>query len=218
MTSDRLRRAVLRWPVPAVLALAAVVGCSGGDGAPKDDPGLSAGQVCDGLFDEEAGGALRRLADDDRFGDTDKDFSVDKAVRPDDLGRFGTGHSTCLVYPESSEEFAPLVQIDFSLVNGAFAIGDGVQDTVSYPIGDRAATTGLNMARIYFKCPVKDGEKTSPYIAAHLRASARQLRGEHLSGDRMAVLNSAARRVARRLDCLDTANLPTTVPAPSREQ
>ncbi|POX63715.1 hypothetical protein C3492_08145 [Streptomyces sp. Ru62] len=78
---------------------------------------------------------------------------------------------------------------------------------------------GRDGADLFFQCPTIAASKDAyigdtKYVKAELSASKAQLRGDSIDKDRMVILNSVSREVAREAGCAAQAGLPTAVPNP----
>ncbi|MEV6776319.1 hypothetical protein [Streptomyces syringium] len=78
-----------------------------------------------------------------------------------------------------------------------------------YSLGARGEARD-NGAAIYFPCSPRGITKGETALSASLWTANTKLTGQAGRNARITILNAAARKIARQLDCLDTANLPET--------
>ncbi|MEW2580512.1 hypothetical protein [Streptomyces syringium] len=78
-----------------------------------------------------------------------------------------------------------------------------------YDLGARGEARD-NGAAIYFPCSPRNAPKDGTVLSGNLWTANTKLTGQAGRNARITILNAAARKIARQLDCLDTANLPET--------
>ncbi|MEU2512225.1 hypothetical protein [Streptomyces syringium] len=78
-----------------------------------------------------------------------------------------------------------------------------------YKLGARGEARD-NGATIYFPCSRENPPRSGKVLRAGLWTANTKLTGQAGRNARVTILNAAARKIARQLDCLDTANLPET--------
>lgn len=81
------------------------------------------------------------------------------------------------------------------------------------------AQVGRDGADLFFQCPTRAASEDAyigdtKYVKAELYSTRAQLHGDSLDKDRMVILNSVSRAVAREAGCAAQAGLPTAVPNP----
>ncbi|MFJ8827216.1 hypothetical protein ACIREE_36295 [Streptomyces sp. NPDC102467] len=211
-------------------AVLAVVACGCSDSSAKDEgDGVQASKMCAGALDAPAATALERISGTDRFeeltGTNDSGepnrFSVSRTVKHlhDEL----TSRSSCSVYKAGDNSGKPVLDIDFSASQShpeGTESPKSVKATVTYPLGVYAVTTA-NGAQLFFRCTTKASSADAyvgdaKYVMAEMYSMTGDVRGGDESKDRMTVLNSVARAVAKEAGCTREAALPNTVPAPAR--
>lgn len=226
--SSRARRSAIRKLQQATCGMAIIAGFTGCTNSPdKDTQGMSATQVCDSTLDATAAAAAERMADTKKFteltgtndaGEPNK-FSLSRAIKH--LHGTTSERSSCSIYKADDQSGHPLLDVDFSAAARhpkPKESHDGSEnDRVVYPIG-LYAITGSNGATLFFRCPTKGSAEEfvgdTQYVKAAMFAPNKQLRGNSVSKDQMAILVSLSRQFATRLGCGDVANLPSELPNP----
>jgi hypothetical protein len=204
----------------SAFAVLAVSSCISNSGTNKPRPGtsLSPSRICDGTLDSSAAAALRRLAGEDRFDEltgTDK-FLVSQTVKHlhDEYAKQGS----CNVYRSSDDSGHPLFKIRFSAVQ--HHPSGPTERSLLYPFGvyARAGEFGTDL---YFRCSTKAPNDAytgdADYVNAAMYAPVDLLRGNHINDDRMTILNSVSKAVAKAAGCATEAALPAKVPAPKSD-
>ncbi|MEU4153851.1 hypothetical protein [Streptomyces sp. NPDC026659] len=173
---------------------------------------MTAGEVCDGTLDATAQAALRRLSGVERFDELtgtngagrSNVFSVRYAVQHlhDEYSLLGA----CLIYKTGVGNDHPLLDIRFS----AEERYPKNTEKQPYRLGVYAGV-GRNGANVFFRCPTKAPSAKAvigdtQYVQANMY-SAVSLRGDHQDTDRMAILGSISRAVAREAGCASGAGL-----------
>ncbi|MFD8915849.1 hypothetical protein [Streptomyces sp. NPDC059575] len=174
---------------------------------------MTAGEVCDGTLDAAAQAALRRLSGVDRFDEptgTDEAgasrlFSVRYAVRH--LHDEYSTRGACWVYRTGVGNDHPLLEIRFSAEEGY----PKTTEKQPYRLGVYAGI-GRDGANVFFRCPTKAPSAKAvvgdtKYVQADMYSAAGRLRGDHQDTDRMAILGSISRAVAREAGCASGAGL-----------
>ncbi|MFJ4811358.1 hypothetical protein [Streptomyces longwoodensis] len=211
-TAGALRQGV----VLAVGASLLVGGCT--DEAQKKPAGVSSQELCDGTLDAEARAALGRLSGADRFtelpgmndaGESNA-FSVSRAV--DHLHDEPGLRSKCRVYPTDDDSDFPLVEIQFlAALQHPAPLTAAHGGMVPFRVGAYAAV-GKNGADLYFACTTTgtgaSASGDTPYVKAEMLSPSLGTRDPR---DRMVILTSVARAVARAAGCAEEAGLPRTV-------
>lgn len=221
------RTRTLRILYCAVAAVILASGCTNDSDkdAPKAGSKVRASAVCGGILDAPAAAALQRVSGTNRFNEAVRENSTGKAetfsadLAASQLYRGYGDRDTCSVYNPDDNSGHPLFTIEFLAIdwNPSTPHKETGEKWVLYPMGayTRAGELG---ADIYFHCPTKApaGAETgdAEYAKAEMYAPVATLRGEHPNADRMTILNSAARAVAKAAGCADEAALPAKVPAP----
>ncbi|MFF5127855.1 hypothetical protein ACFY41_13165 [Streptomyces syringium] len=82
-------------------------------------------------------------------------------------------------------------------------------DLTLYPIGVHSEANDFS-ATIQFACADSNSRRNDRLLRAGLWTANTKLTGQAGRNARITILNAAARKIARQLDCLDTANLPET--------
>jgi len=209
-------------------AVVFVSGCSNNaddSDTAEQDTGTSAAKVCDGTLDPAASAALRRLGGSDRFDELTgtneagepNTFSLTRAV--EHLHDEYVKRSACRLYKSGDNSGQPLLEVRFSASSNhpSASAAESSSDRVSYPLGVYALA-GSDGADLFFRCPTKATTSDASvgdtnYIKAEMSAIANNLHGNSVNKDRMVVLNSMARAVAKAAGCASTAALPAQVPA-----
>ncbi|MFJ6540991.1 hypothetical protein [Streptomyces sp. NPDC091385] len=198
------------------MAAALLVGGCSNSTDKKKEPGtdVTAGRLCDGTLDAPARSALLRLAGTDRFdesagGNGSDLFSVRYAVRHlhDEYERQGV----CLIYTSGDGSDHPLLDIQFSADESYAKAADGDSGSGRQSLGVYTRT-GRDGVDVFFRCATKAPSGQSPvgdtkYVKAEMYSPAGRLRGEHQDADRLAILGSMSRAVAREAGCASGAGL-----------
>ncbi|MGW5769545.1 hypothetical protein ACWEVY_10410 [Streptomyces longwoodensis] len=179
---------------------------------------MSSQELCDGTLDTEARAALGRLSGADRLtelpgmndaGDSNA-FSVSRAVGHlhDEPGL----RSKCRVYPTDDDSDFPLVEIQFlAAPQHPAPLTAAHGGTVPFRVGAYAAA-GKNGADLYFACTTAGTGASAggdtPYVKAEMLSPSLGTRDPR---ERMVILTSVARAVARAAGCAEEAGLPRTV-------
>ncbi|XUL91503.1 hypothetical protein ACQ86D_36915 [Streptomyces galilaeus] len=188
------------------------------------DTGTPAAKVCDGTLDPSASAALQRLGGSRRFDELTgtneagepNTFSLTRAVKHlhDEYNK----RSACRLYKSGDDSGQPLLEVRFSASSNhpSASAAESSSDRVSYPLGVYALA-GSNGADLFFRCPTKATTSDASvgdtnYVKAEMSAISNNLHGSSVNKDRMVVLNSMARAVAKAADCASTAALPAQVP------
>ncbi|MYQ45508.1 hypothetical protein GTW40_10620 [Streptomyces sp. SID4985] len=200
------------------MAAALLVGGCSDDTGKKDkkEPGtdVTAARLCGGTLDAPAQSALRRLAGTDRFdesagGNVPNLFSVRYTVQHlhDEYDQQGV----CLIYTSGDGSDHPLLDIQFSAddtypKSAGAESGSGRQSLGVY------TRTGRDGVDVYFRCATKAPSSQShigdtKYVKAEMYSPAGRLRGEDPNADRIAILGSISRAVAREAGCASEAGL-----------
>ncbi|MFI8938652.1 hypothetical protein [Streptomyces syringium] len=205
----------------AMLALA-TVGCSDSGHSREEPPRVSASQACGSLLSKEAANELETLSGQTRF--TEDSYA--------EISRFSTGLRSAELTPEGwqERELCRLVaKVDAGgrkerlIVSVSFSWSDAevarsrretskkvsAGELTLYPLGMRAEADA-DGAAVYFSCPEDDHPKNTKVLRGDLWSLNTKLTGQAGRNTRITILNAAARKIARQLDCLDTANLPET--------
>ncbi|MEU9402668.1 hypothetical protein [Streptomyces sp. NPDC048242] len=173
---------------------------------------MTASKVCDGTLDATAQAALRRLSGVDRFDEmpgtneagASSLFSVRYTVRH--LHDEYPARGACWVYKTGVGNDHPLLEIRFSAEEGY----PKTTEKQPYRLGVYAGV-GRDGANVFFRCPTKAPSAKAvigdtKYVQADMY-SAGSLRGDHQDTDRMAILGSISRAVAREAGCASEAGL-----------
>ncbi|MGI5530832.1 hypothetical protein ACQEVX_26635 [Streptomyces syringium] len=204
------------------LVTLATMGCSGSSNSREEPSRISTSQACGSLLSKEAASELETLTGQTRF--TEDNYA--------DITRFSTGLRSAELTPEGWEERELcrliakvdadgrnerlIVSVSFSWSDTEVARKRGetnkkvsAGELTLYSLGMRseADTDG---AAIYFSCPDDDHPKSKKVLRGDLWSLNTKLTGQAGRNARITILNAAARKIARQLDCLDTANLPET--------
>ncbi|WP_338697049.1 hypothetical protein V2W30_15505 [Streptomyces sp. Q6] len=212
----------------AVAALAILIsGCSSSSGNSSGGETASAGvpavEVCAGTLDASAVAALVRMSGTDRFdeltgtndaGEPNK-FSLGRAVKH--LHEKTSRRSACTVYKAGDSSGKPLLEIDFSASLSHPDDTTSGASNVIYPLGVYAAT-GVNGSQLFFRCKTEANSADSyvgdsEYVKASMYSASGKIRGDSGGRDRMTVLNSVARALAKEAGCAQEADLPEKLPA-----
>ncbi|MBJ7907523.1 hypothetical protein IF655_29985 [Streptomyces sp. DSM 110735] len=174
---------------------------------------MTAAKVCDATLDPKAQAALRRLSGVAQFDDA---AGTNKAGEPEKFSvRYAVGHlhdtysrqGVCWVYKSQNTSGDPLLEIRFSAAD-RYPEGTGKN---LYGLGVYAKA-GPYGALLFFRCATKAEPRQSEvgdakYVRAEMYSAANQMRGEHRDDDRMAILGSMSRAVAREAGCASGAGL-----------
>ncbi|MEV5388386.1 hypothetical protein [Streptomyces sp. NPDC052721] len=124
------------------------------------------------------------------------------------------------MYKTGDDSGKPLLEIRFSASQSYPAPSgkDANGSKVRYPLG-LYAQVGRDGADLFFQCPTRAVSKDAyightKYVKAELYSSNAQLHGDSVDKDRMVILNSVSREVAREAGCASEADLPAAVPNP----
>ncbi|MET7434850.1 MULTISPECIES: hypothetical protein [Streptomyces] len=124
------------------------------------------------------------------------------------------------MYKTGDESGKPLLEIRFSASQSYPAPSEKDADgsKVRYHVG-LYAQVGRDGADLFFQCPTRAASKDAyigdtKYVKAELYSDNAQLHGDSAVNDRMMILNSVSREVAREAGCASKAGLPTAVPNP----
>ncbi|WP_018544872.1 hypothetical protein [Streptomyces sp. LaPpAH-108] len=174
---------------------------------------MTASEVCDGTLDAAAQAALRRLSGVERFDEMtgtneageSSVFSVRYAVRH--LHDEYPTRGACWVYKTGAGNDRPLLEIRFSAAE-RYPKAAGKQP---YRLGVYAGV-GRDGANVFFRCATKAPSAKAfigdaKYVQADMYSAAGRLRDERQDTDRMAILGSMSRAVAREAGCSSEAGL-----------
>ncbi|MFI1258847.1 hypothetical protein ACH4U6_34395 [Streptomyces netropsis] len=205
----------------AILALS-TMGCSDSN-HPREEPShVSASQACGSLFPKEAARELESLTGQAKF--TEDNYA--------EIKRFSTGLRNSELSPEGWEEreLCRLVaKVDAGgrtkrlIASVSFSWSDtevaksrretnrkvSKGELTLYPFGMRAEAD-TDGAAVYFSCLEDSYPKSTKVLRGDLWTLNTKLTGQAGRSARITILNAAARKIARQLNCLDTANLPET--------
>ncbi|WP_318214674.1 hypothetical protein [Streptomyces sp. SCL15-6] len=210
-----LKESVARKSAITVAVLAvSLTACSDDE---RQEPNLTAAQVCASTLDKAAAAALERMGDTKSFREnyrgTPEGFSLASAART--LHHDATQRTGCFVYRADDDSGHPLIDVDFAATavhakpNSPSEIGDS--GSHFYPIGLYAKTHNTNSATLYFACSTRDGETKTPYVKATLYSAPDQVSAKAASQDLMTILNTMSRALAGHLGCTSEAALPSQV-------
>ncbi|MET9498193.1 hypothetical protein [Streptomyces sp. NPDC006552] len=213
-------RAICTTALAALTVL--VCGCDG-PSAKDQDESVGAGQVCAGTLDASAARALERLSGTNRFEELTgtneigepNAFSVKRAVQH--LHATPSSRSSCTVYLADDNSGMPLLDLDLSASQShpKRTETNSSRKRLTYPMGVYAAATQTG-TQLFFSCTT-EAKSADAYVGDTKYVEANMsfighARGGDEGRDRMTVLNSVARAVARAAGCATEAALPTTVP------
>lgn len=179
---------------------------------------MSAAKVCNSLLSKAAAGQLSKLTGLSEFTDEHK---------------LVPAYSSALQKAETSEEgqkeqelcriTADLDKASLLTVAISFWWSDAQDvrprpetinrmksgDLTLYPIGVHSEASDYS-ATIQFSCANSNSRRNDKLLRAGLWTANTKLTGQAGRNARVTILNAAARKIARQLGCLDTANLPET--------
>ncbi|MDV9172237.1 hypothetical protein R6V09_19255 [Streptomyces sp. W16] len=204
----------------AATILSGLAGCSSND--KKSPAGVTAGRLCDSSLDAKAAASLDHvsgvstydeLPGKNDFGEPNK-FSLARAAAH--IGTTLSQRTKCTVYRASDDSGYPLLDITFSRTS-RYPKKSNLplyerSYRMFYPIGLYADTGKQNSASLYFSCPAKQKDVPS-YVMARMYITSNQRPVSDPSKDRMTVLNSVARGMAKALGCSSESGLPVNVPS-----
>ncbi len=208
------------WVGLSAVALTGVLGCSqDGDKDSAHPSGVSAAKVCDATLDKSAAAALERIAGVDTFtelkgtNDTGDPYKFSLALASRHLHGTPSARNKCTVYKADGTS-KPLIDLEFEATDNhpdpAEAAKD--DDLDLYPTGLYASTRGNLAANLFFTCATKSAEGNTRYIKADMYSASDQIKPKATPKDRMEIVNSVSRALARQLGCAGEAKLPSVVP------
>ncbi|MFE9119809.1 hypothetical protein [Streptomyces sp. NPDC007172] len=224
--SERIRtwrRRPRRVLLAAALAIA-TPGCSySSEPETKSTP---ASALCAGTLDTAAADALHRLAGTDKFTE---DSGGGASGRPRQFSlKWATAHlhddgirpAECGIQKAKSYGEYWAFNLDFTAVPSlptrdrtaaSFPV-TRFGPLTYFPLGATAYVQG-NLATLYFTCRTRGNGEETEYVEAHSSTEG-HIEGSSKAKDRITILNSVSRRLAKELGCESEANLPTVVPDP----
>ncbi|MFD7239578.1 hypothetical protein ACFWAT_30285 [Streptomyces syringium] len=183
---------------------------------------LPATKVCNSLFPEPVARQLEALAGTTRFTEYSKQGVESFSSRLQKLKGSPQGQEeqeVCRLITEVDDdrkERRLIVAVSFWWSEGELAkphpeITEQAKfgKLTQYNLGARSEARD-NGAAIYFRCSPRDAAKDSTVLSGNLWTANTKLTGQAGRNARITILNAAARKIARQLGCLDTANLPET--------
>ncbi|WP_158708086.1 hypothetical protein [Streptomyces sp. NRRL F-2890] len=190
--------------------LAAAVGCGvlaisscSGESQKPDASGVSAGEVCAGIFSTDAATGLESISGTDVFGELPEVPADEFSASIERLRSGGEAEERlCSIYAPPDDDL-PSVTISFRWALPNFS-GDGD----GYATG-MVASILPNAAIVAFQCEGEDYPPDKVMLGSlHVRSGSEEPHGQ------MAMINAASRAVAEGLGCLDESGLVEGVPQP----
>ncbi|MBP2405505.1 hypothetical protein [Streptomyces syringium] len=176
---------------------------------------LPAAQVCESLLPPKVAGKLDALAGLREFTQHHPRAIGSFASRLRGLEASHRGqddHELCRVTADVEKSRLFTVAIYFQWFDAKMLNPRSKQrgsKTTPYPLGVHGEAYDFG-ATIYFSCPLGKPTSDGKLLRAGLWTANTKLTGQAGRNARITILNAAARKIARQLDCLDTANLPET--------
>ncbi|MFV8129868.1 hypothetical protein [Streptomyces syringium] len=195
----------------ALLALC-ITSCSG-SGNEQRGKLLPAAKVCESLLPTKVAGELDALAGLREFTQRHPKAIESFVSRLRGLEASQRGqddHELCRVTADIEKSRLFTVAIYFQWFDAKMLNPPPKQrgsKTTPYPLGVRSEAYDFG-ATIYFSCPLSKPTPDGKLLRAGLWTANTKLTGQAGRNARITILNAAARKIARQLGCLDTANLP----------
>ncbi|MER5850394.1 hypothetical protein ABT126_25950 [Streptomyces sp. NPDC002012] len=206
----------VRWAVCAALITGGATACSD-DGAGTDKPdALSTSQVCDGTLTSAGAAALKHIGGKDGYTEPEDPERWSRESAAKGLQESAISRYECILYPEGDKSGRPLLTIGFmarqSHPDPVEAAKDKDHDQLFYPLGVYASATGYVATSLFFECPTKRAEGSTPYVKAEMYSAKDKMNADSTGKDRMTILNDMSRALAKELGCAAQAKLPAKVP------
>ncbi|GGR50472.1 hypothetical protein [Streptomyces netropsis] len=203
------------------LVALACVSCTGDNGATSEKSTLPASKACYSLLQGEAAGQLEKLTGLEGFSEYRSEavepFSS-QLRRLEEVPEGGKERELCRLIVDigKSREKSMILSVYFWWSSATVTrphpettrkIKSG--ELTLYSLGARGEAYN-DSAVIYFHCSNSESARDRKVLRAGLWTTNTKLTGQAGRSARITILNAAARKIARQLNCLDTANLPET--------
>ncbi|MGW3115097.1 hypothetical protein [Streptomyces sp. NPDC001091] len=195
----------LRVAAVGISLLGAVSACSAG--APEEDAGIRAAEVCGGFaHDSAVESALAKISGTARFSDNgsepEKALATLRAADGKVENSEMDGVPNCLLRPPPGGEHLVTISVREAAII-LKANPESEKMYTYYRTGASASSTD-RFASIYFRCRMANPEKNFIVNASLERESRVKLPGKEAADNQMIVANAAAKRVAQQLGCKGT--------------
>ncbi|MGW0787680.1 hypothetical protein ACWD04_05365 [Streptomyces sp. NPDC002911] len=178
--------------------------------------GLSASQVCGGTLSTAGVAALERIGGKNGYTELEdpEKWSLGSAAKR--LKDFAVSDYECTLYQEDDGSGLPLMTIGFiarkSHPDPAEAAKEKEPGQIFYPLGVYASAQGHLAASLFFACPTRRADGSTPYVKANMYSAEDKMNADSTGKDRMTILNDMSHALAEELGCAAEAKLPATVP------